>query len=216
MTPSRRAQWTAHRAGPGIAPLTPGPAPSRTRSATGRRVVAVPRGSSDRRRAAVAWCASRSTPPRRARGWRGCRRAVAAGGRCVADRRGLGSTPGLARGKDIGDPRPRQRGSRCEGENLTGSVRARRPRNPRILAAKQLIGVLGEDTDLAAVGVEDDVVALGGPARDRQEACGRLAHGCGAGGRPPSRRGTRRPRPVATSAGVPSSSVRYSHIAIAS
>jgi hypothetical protein len=48
----------------------------------------------------------------------------------VADRRGLGSTPGLARGKDIGDRRPRQRGSRCEGENLTGSVRARRPRNP--------------------------------------------------------------------------------------
>jgi hypothetical protein len=51
-------------------PPTPGPAPSRTRSATDRRVVAVPRGFSDRRRAAVAWYASRSTPPRRARGGR--------------------------------------------------------------------------------------------------------------------------------------------------
>ena len=43
-------------------PLTPGPAPSRTRSATDRPVVAVPTGFSDRRRATVAWCASRSTP----------------------------------------------------------------------------------------------------------------------------------------------------------
>jgi hypothetical protein len=47
----------------------------------------------------------------------------------------------------------------------------------------------------------DDVVALGGPARDRQEACGDSAR-LRSWWPPPSRRGTRRPRPVATEHGL--------------